>query len=62
MKRKMRVYLDTSVISALLDERNPKRKTLTEAFFAGMGNSSLSSPKLPLLRLNEPLTQDSGTK
>jgi len=33
MKRKMKVYLDTSVISALFDERNPERKSLTEAFF-----------------------------
>ena len=38
MKRKMRVYLDTSVISALFDERNPERKSLTEAFFGGIGN------------------------
>jgi predicted nucleic acid-binding protein len=33
MKRKTRVYLDTSVISALFDERNPERKSLTELFF-----------------------------
>lgn len=33
MKRKMRVYLDTSVISALFDKRNPERKSLTESFF-----------------------------
>ena len=38
MIRKMRVYLDTSVISALFDERNPERKSLTEAFFAEIGN------------------------
>jgi len=38
MKRKMKVYLDTSVISALFDERNPERKSLTEAFFAEIGN------------------------
>ena len=31
--KKMRVYLDTSVVSALFDERNPERKSLTEAFF-----------------------------
>ena len=29
----MRIYLDTSVLSALFDERNPERKSLTEAFF-----------------------------
>lgn len=38
MGRKMRVYLDTSVISALFDERNPERKSLTEAFFKEIGN------------------------
>jgi len=38
MRRKIRVYLDTSVISALFDERNPERKSLTEAFFAEIGN------------------------
>lgn len=38
MRRKLRVYLDTSVISALFDERNPERKSLTEAFFGGIGN------------------------
>jgi len=38
MKRKIRVYLDTSVISALFDERNPERKSLTEAFSAQIGN------------------------
>ena len=34
MRRKIRVYLDTSVISSLFDEKNPERKSLTEAFFA----------------------------
>jgi len=38
MRRKMRIYLDTSVISALFDERNPERKSPTEAFFAEIGN------------------------
>ena len=28
----MKAYLDTSVISALFDEKNPERKSLTEAF------------------------------
>ncbi len=34
----MRVYLDTLVISALYDEKNPERKSLTEAFFAEIEN------------------------
>jgi predicted nucleic acid-binding protein len=29
-----RAYVDTSVISALFDERNPERRRLTEMFFA----------------------------
>jgi len=33
MKGKIRIYLDTSVISAYFDERNPERKFLTELFF-----------------------------
>lgn len=38
MKRKIKVYLDTSVISALFDETNPERKSLTEAFFKEIEN------------------------
>lgn len=30
------MYLDTSVISALFDGKNPERKSLTEAFFKGI--------------------------
>ncbi len=33
MKGKIRIYLDTSVISALFDERNPHRQFLTQLFF-----------------------------
>jgi predicted nucleic acid-binding protein len=33
MEEKIRIYLDTSVISAYFDERNPERKFLTELFF-----------------------------
>jgi predicted nucleic acid-binding protein len=29
----VKIYLDTSVISALFDDRNPERKKLTEEFF-----------------------------
>lgn len=32
----MKVYLDTSVISALFDKQNPERRSLTESFFSGM--------------------------
>ncbi len=33
----MKIYLDTSVISALFDDRNPERKALTEQFFSNIG-------------------------
>ena len=33
MVEKLKIYLDTSVISALFDERNPERRALTELFF-----------------------------
>ena len=33
MRRRAKVYLDTSVVSALFDETNPERRSLTEAFF-----------------------------
>ncbi|MBE0477537.1 PIN domain-containing protein [Candidatus Aerophobetes bacterium] len=32
----MKIYLDTSVISALFDNKNPERKALTEEFFSGI--------------------------
>lgn len=31
--RKAKIYLDTSVISSLFDDRNPERKSLTASFF-----------------------------
>ena len=34
----MKIYLDTSVISALFDKRNPERKALTEDFFRRIVN------------------------
>jgi len=33
MRKKIRVYLDTSVISALFDKSNPERQDLTKRFF-----------------------------
>ncbi len=33
VRKKLRVYLDTSVISALFDEKNPERQYLTKKFF-----------------------------
>jgi len=36
MKTKLKVYLDTSVISARFDKKNPERRSLTESFFLKM--------------------------
>jgi predicted nucleic acid-binding protein len=33
MRKKIKVYLDTSVISALFDDKNPERQDLTKRFF-----------------------------
>jgi predicted nucleic acid-binding protein len=38
MKYKLKVYLDTSVISAFFDNKNPERKSLTESFFQEINN------------------------
>jgi predicted nucleic acid-binding protein len=38
MGEKAKVYLNTSVISALFDEKNPERKSLTEAFIRVAAN------------------------
>jgi len=51
MRRKLRVYLDTSVISALFDERNPERKSLTEAFFEDIGNFDTSISEITVAEI-----------
>ncbi len=38
MKYRLKLYLDTSFLSALFDERNPERKSLTESFFVETKN------------------------
>jgi predicted nucleic acid-binding protein len=38
LKHRLKVYLDTSVFSALFDERNPERRSLTESFFKEIEN------------------------
>ncbi len=39
--RRTTVYLDTSVVSALFDERNPERKALTEEFWEKIQNYNI---------------------
>ena len=44
----MTLYLDTSVISALFDERNPERQALTKDFFEGRTADRLLVSELTL--------------
>lgn len=61
VKNKVKIYLDTSVISALFDDKNPVRKGLTRDFFRGRKNINLyiseitvaEIEKTPLLSLRE---------
>ena len=41
MKHKLKIYLDTSVISALFDKRNPERRSLTKSFFKDIESYSV---------------------
>lgn len=58
MKRKIRVYLDTSVISALFDERNPERKSLTESFFKEIESFEAYISEITVIEVER--TPDSG--
>ncbi len=46
---KPKVYLDTSIISAIFDDRNPVRKELSEDFFAQTENFELYISELTLI-------------
>ena len=47
----MKIYLDTSVISALFDDRNPERKALTQEFFSQMIVYSLFISELTIAEI-----------
>ena len=47
----MKIYLDTSVISALFDKRNPERKALTEDFFRRIVNWETYISELTILEI-----------
>jgi predicted nucleic acid-binding protein len=47
----MKVYLDTSVISALFDARNPERQALTEAFFRQSADFEIFSSEITLAEI-----------
>jgi predicted nucleic acid-binding protein len=62
MKRKMRIYLDTSVISALFDERNPERKSLTKAFFKEIGNFETFISEITVVEIERTLDMQLRSK
>ena len=60
MKGKIKLYLDTSVISALFDERNPERKSLTESFFKETGDYEVFVSEITITEIErtpEPVIQ-----
>lgn len=60
MKRKMKVYLDTSVISALFDEKNPQRQILTQRFFKNIATFDTYVSEVVLAEIDD--TRDTQLK
>ena len=50
--KKLRVYLDTSVVSALYDEDKPERQQLTRDFFARSAELDMVISPMTLLEIN----------
>ena len=64
MDEKQRIYLDTSVIPALIDERNPERMNLTRDFMAVSGHYDLCISEITtaeLERTPDPIIRDNMT-
>lgn len=57
MRRRPKLYLDTSVISAMFDTRNPERATLTGLFWQGIGGYQAFVSDLVLLELRKTRTR-----
>lgn len=51
--KKISVYLDTSVISALFDERNPERQDLTGKFFEQIGTFDVYISEVVLAEIDD---------
>lgn len=60
MKDRPRIYLDTSVISALFDERNPERMNLTRDFMAVSGAYDVCVSEITTAELKR--TPDPGVR
>jgi predicted nucleic acid-binding protein len=57
---KLRIYLDTSVFSALYDERAPDRKSLTQEFWRGIESFLCSASELTVAEIKD--TPDPGLR
>jgi len=53
MNSKRRIYLDTSVISALFDDRNPDRRDITSDFFSKIDNFDTFVSHIPVDEIND---------
>lgn len=57
----MKIYLDTSVLSAMFDTRNPERLEITREFFAGRVADSLVVSELTLAEIAATLSVEMHT-
>ncbi|MHA1784898.1 MAG: PIN domain-containing protein [Candidatus Helarchaeota archaeon] len=48
----MKIYLDTSVISALFDKNNPERQSLTRNFFNNLNNFEVYISEITILEID----------
>lgn len=60
MQSKIKLYLDTSVVSALFDYRNPERQNLTKDFFKELHNFSIYLSVVTLAEIEN--TPDTGLR
>lgn len=51
MKRRPKIYLDTSALSAMFDNENPERKNLTQIFFKETGDFRIFISDLTLTEI-----------
>ena len=56
--QKLKLYLDTSVISAMFDKRNPERKVLTEQFFEMRNEFEIFISELVLAEIDDLKDED----
>jgi len=62
MSSRIRVYLDTSVISALFDDRNPERQGLTSSFFNILDRFDVHISELTLAEMERTPDRDLARK